>query len=160
MFLLSLSDMARLRATPQQLRKAFTSPEHQDWINRLGEKTNLERYVDNRLEMLENVPDDLPEEVRLTVSIPIDAAKRLEYFAKLLGHSKSGLANDILEEAIYDLEEALCGDLFDDTESAKKHREALKIGEFAEEQKTKTKWIPIPVDKEGNFIWDKDGKDE
>jgi hypothetical protein len=58
----------------------------------------------------------------------------------------------------------LCGDLFDDTESAKKHRKALKIGEFAEEQKTKTRVIPIPIDEQGRFIYpfknEKDGKNE
>jgi hypothetical protein len=139
--------MSSLRITPNQLRKVLESsakqmgrskisPEDEELINSLGSKTNLKRYLDNRLEMLENIPDNLPEIVRFTVAIPVDAANRLEYFAKLLNHSKSGLANDILEEAIYDLEEALCGDLFADTESAKNHRKALKIGEFAEEKKT------------------------
>jgi hypothetical protein len=139
--------MSSLRITPNQLRKVLESsakqmgrskisPEDEELINSLGSKTNLKRYLDNRLEMLENIPDNLPEIVRFTVAIPVDAANRLEYFAKLLNHSKSGLANDILEEAIYDLEEALCGDLFADTESAKNHRKALKVGEFAEEKKT------------------------
>ena len=139
--------MSSLRITPNQLRKVLESsakqmgrskisPEDEELINSLGSKTNLKRYLDNRLEMLENIPDNLSEIVRFTVAIPVDAANRLEYFAKLLNHSKSGLANDILEEAIYDLEEALCGDLFADTEDAKKHRKALKIGEFAEEKKT------------------------
>jgi hypothetical protein len=138
--------------------------EQEAWISRLREKTNLQHYVDSRLEMLENIPDDLPEMTRLTVAITKDAAKRLAYFAKLLNNSKSGLANDILEEAIYDLEELLCGDLFNDTETAKKHRKALKIGEFAEEKETKSKTIPIPVDEQGRFIWPlkngKDGKNE
>jgi hypothetical protein len=164
-----------MRITPMELRKALEaaakergesqlSPEREAWISSMREKSNLQQYVDNRLEMLENIPDDLPEVTRLTVAITKDAAKRLAYFAKLLNNSKSGLANDILEEAIYDLEELLCGDLFDDTETAKKHRKALKIGEFEEEKKTKSKMIPIPVDEQGNFIWPlkngKDGKDE
>jgi hypothetical protein len=163
-----------MRITPMQWRKALASakengevgitPQQEAWISRLREKSNLQQYVDNRLEMLENIPDDLPEMTRLTVAITKDAAKRLAYFAKLLNNSKSGLANDILEEAIYDLEELLCGDLFDDTETAKRHRKALKIGEFEEEKKTKSKMIPIPVDEQGKFIWPlkngKDGKDE
>ncbi|MBD0386855.1 MAG: hypothetical protein ICV54_10115 [Nostoc sp. C3-bin3] len=140
------------------------SSEDEASINRMREKSNLKQYVESRLEMLENIPDDLPQMTRLTVAITVDAAKRLAYFAKLLGNSKSGLANDILEEAIYDLEEILCGDLFDDTETTRKHRKALKIGEFAEEKKTKSKAIPIPVDEQGKFIWPlkngKDGKSE
>jgi hypothetical protein len=157
-----------------QWRKALASakengevgitPQQEAWISRLREKSNLQQYVDNRLEMLENIPDDLPEMTRLTVAITKDAAKRLAYFAKLLNNSKSGLANNILEEAIYDLEELLCGDLFDDTETAKRHRKALKIGEFEEEKKTKSKMIPIPVDEQEKFIWPlkngKEGKDE
>ena len=164
-----------MRITPMQWRKALEaaakergesklSAEQEAEINSMRGKSNLQQYVDNRLEMLENIPDDLPEVTRITIAISKDAAKRLAYFAKLLNNSKSGLANDILEEAIYDLEELLCGDLFDDTESAKKHRKALKIGEFAEEQKTKTRGIPIPVDEQGRFIYPlkngKDGKNE
>jgi hypothetical protein len=79
--------------------------------------------------MLDNV-GSVPEEVRFTVSIPIDAHIRLEYFAKLLSHSKSGLANDILEAAIYDLQEKLCGDIYEDTEQAEAHRKALGVGAF------------------------------
>jgi len=164
-----------MRITPMQWRKALEasakangqlklSPEDEASINRMREKSNLKQYVESRLEMLENVPDDLPEMTRLTVAITVDAAKRLAYFAKLLSNSKSALANDILEGAIYDLEEILCGDLYDDTESARKHRKALKIGEFAEEQKTKSKAVPIPVDEQGRFIYPlkngKDGKNE
>ncbi len=164
-----------MRITPMQWRKILEAsakergesgltPEQEASISRMGEKTNLQNYVDSRLEMLENIPDDLPEITRLTVAITVDAAKRLAYFAKLLNISKSGLANDILEEAIYDLEELLCGDLFDDTETAKKHRKALKIGEFAEEKKTKSKMIPISCDEQGKLIRSvkngKDGKDE
>jgi hypothetical protein len=164
-----------MRITPMQWRKALEaaakedgesklSPEQEAEINNMRRKSNLKQYVDSRLEMLDNIPDDLPQMTRLTVAITVDAAKRLAYFAKLLGNSKSGLANDILEEAIYDLEEILCGDLFDDTESAKKHRKALKIGEFAEEQKTKTRGIPIPVDEQERFIYpfknEKDAKNE
>jgi hypothetical protein len=160
-----------MRITPMQWRKALEaaakengesklSAEQEAEINSMRGKSNLQQYVDNRLEMLENIPDDLPEVTRLTVAITKDAAKRLAYFAKLLNNSKSGLANDILEEAIYDLEELLCGDLFDDTELARKHRKALKIGEFAEEQKTKSKAIRIPVDEQGRFIYPlKNGKD-
>ena len=124
-----------MESSAKQMARSKISPEDEDLINSMGSKTNLKRYLDNRLEMLDNVPDDLPEIVRFTVAVTVDASNRLEYFAKLLSHSKSGLANDILEEAIYDLEEALCGDLFADTEDAKKHRKALKIGEFAEEKK-------------------------
>ena len=164
-----------MRITPMQWRKVLEniakengrsklSPEEEAEIDNMRRKSNLKQYVDSRLEMLDNVPDDLPEMTRLTVAITKDAAKRLAYFAKLLSNSKSGLANDILEEAIYDLEQILCGDLFDDTELAKKHRKALKIGEFAEEQKTKTRGIPIPVDEQGRFIYPlkngKDGKNE
>jgi hypothetical protein len=164
-----------MRITPMQWRKILETsakergepgltPEQEASISRMSEKTNLQNYLDSRLEMLENIPDDLPQITRLTVAITVDASKRLAYFAKLLNISKSGLANDILEEAIYDLEELLCGDLFDDTETAKKHRKALKIGEFEEEKKTKSKMIPIPVDEQGKFIWSlkngKDGKDE
>ena len=164
-----------MRITPMQWRKALETaakergepgltPEEEAAISKMREKSNLQHYVDDRLEMLENVPDDLPQMTRLTVAITVDAAKRLAYFAKLLNNSKSGLANDILEEAIYDLEELLCGDLFDDTETAKKHRKALKIVEFEEEKKTKSKMIPISVDEQGKFIWSlkngKDGKDE
>lgn len=160
-----------MRITPMQWRKALETaarergepgltPEEEALISRMRQKSNLQHYVDDRLEMLENIPDDLPQMTRLTVAITVDAAKRLAYFAKLLNNSKSGLANDILEEAIYDLEELLCGDLFDDTETAKKHRKALKIGEFEEEKKTKSKTIPIPVDEQGKFIWSlKNGKD-
>ena len=164
-----------MRITPMQWRKILEAsakergevgltPEQEASITRMGEKTNLQNYLDSRLEMLENIPDDLPQITRLTVAITVDASKRLAYFAKLLNLSKSGLANDILEEAIYDLEELLCGDLFDDTETAKKHRKALKIGEFEEEKKTKTKRVPVSVDEQGNLVWSlkngKDGKDE
>jgi hypothetical protein len=153
-----------LEAIAKEKGEPGLTPEQEASISRMKERSNLQTYVDNRLEMLENIPDDLPEMTRLTVAITKDAAKRLAYFAKLLSNSKSGLANDILEEAIYDLEELLCGDLFDDTETAKKHRKALKIGEFEEEKKTKSKMIPIPVDEQGRFIWPlkngKDGKDE
>jgi hypothetical protein len=164
-----------MRITPMQWKKVLEAvakekgepgltPEQEASLSRMKETSNLQTYVDNRLEMLENIPDDLPEMTRLTVAITKDAAKRLAYFAKLLNNSKSGLANDILEEPIYDLEELLCGDLFDDTETAKKHRKALKIGEFEEEKKTKSKMIPIPVDEQGRFIWQlkngKDGKNE
>jgi hypothetical protein len=153
-----------LEAAAKENGRSKLSPEEEAEINNMRRKSNLKQYVDSCLEMLDNVPDDLPEMTRLTVAITKDAAKRLAYFAKLLSNSKSGLANDILEEAIYDLEEILCGDLFDDTESAKKHRKALKIGEFAEEQKTKTRGIPIPVDEQGRFIYPlkngKDGKNE
>jgi hypothetical protein len=160
-----------MRITPMQWRKALEAaakergepgltPEQEASISRMREKSNLQHYVDDRLEMLENIPDDLPQITRLTVAITVDAAKRLAYFAKLLNNSKSGLANDILEQAIYDLEELLCGDLFDDTETAKKHRKALKVGEFAEEQKTKTKRLPVSVDEQGNLVWSlKNGKD-
>jgi hypothetical protein len=160
-----------MRITPMQWRKALETAakergepgltaEEEAAISRMREKSNLQQYVDDRLEMLENIPDDLPQMTRLTVAITVDAAKRLAYFAKLLNNSKSGLANDILEEAIYDLEELLCGDLFDDTETAKKHRKALKIGEFEEEKKTKSKMIPILVDEQGKLIRSlKNGKD-
>jgi hypothetical protein len=151
-------------ASAKENGEAGITLQQEAWISRLREKSNLQQYIDNRLEMLKNIPDDLPEMTRLTVAITKDAAKRLAYFAKLLNNSKSGLANDILEEAIYDLEELLCGDLFDDTETAKRHRKALKIGEFEEEKKTKSKMIPIPVDEQGKFIWPlnngKEGKDE
>jgi hypothetical protein len=92
-------------------------------------RTNLDQYLEDRLEMLDKI-DSVPEEVRFTVSIPLDAHIRLEYFAKLLSHSKSGLANDILEAAIYDLQEKLCGDIYDDTEQAEAHRKALGVGAF------------------------------
>jgi hypothetical protein len=153
-----------LEAGAKERGESGLTPEQEASISRMSEKTNLQNYLDSRLEMLENIPDDLPQITRLTVAITVDASKRLAYFVKLLNISKSGLANDILEEAIYDLEELLCGDLFDDIETAKKHRRALKIAEFEEEKKTKTKRVPVSVDEQGNLVWSlkngKDGKDE
>jgi hypothetical protein len=149
-----------LEASAKERGEPGLTPEQEASISRISEKTNLQNYLDNRLEMLENIPDDLPQITRLTVAITVDASKRLAYFAKLLNISKSGLANDILEEAIYDLEELLCGDLFDDAETAKKHRKALKIGEFEEEKKTKSKTISISCDEQGRVIRSvKNGKD-
>ncbi len=133
--------MPTFRMTPKQLEKILESNSKKESCSLSqsertllkemfsNNRTNLDQYLEDRLEMLDKI-DSVPEEVRFTVSIPLDAHIRLEYFAKLLSHSKSGLANDILEAAIYDLQEKLCGDIYDDTEQAEAHRKALGVGAF------------------------------
>lgn len=68
---------------------------------------SVKNYVDERLMMKEMSEEMEQSKVRFSVTVAPDISRRLEYCAKKLDTSRSGLANDLIERALFEVEEAL-----------------------------------------------------
>lgn len=69
--------------------------------------SNVKKFVNQQL-MMKEVADDMEEsKIRFSVTVAPDVNRRLEYCAKKLDHSRSGLANALIEQALSEVEEAL-----------------------------------------------------
>lgn len=69
--------------------------------------SSVKKFVDEYLEM-KAVAENMEEsKVRFSVTVSPEVNRRLEYCSKELDHSRSGLANVIIEKALSDVEDAL-----------------------------------------------------
>lgn len=69
--------------------------------------SSVKKFVNDHLSMKAVEEDMEQSKVRFSVTLSPEVNRRLEYCAKELEHSRSGLANVLIEKALSDVEEAL-----------------------------------------------------